>query len=165
MTCHHAEVRRYCQGPSGTSVCDDSARSVFLTPTTSDFSTEFSPPVLPFTNIKMVADAVIYHPTVAHYLRFVATTGNRGPAFNAYLATALLPISNSMLISSRSWSRQAPSYPSILLPFLRLVPLPHQQPYQAHCPLRSYQKELRAHTQSATHWQECGALQSRCGGS
>ena len=24
---------------------------------------------------KMVADAVIYHPTVAHYLRFVATTG------------------------------------------------------------------------------------------
>ena len=24
---------------------------------------------------KMVADAVVYHPTVAHYLRFVATTG------------------------------------------------------------------------------------------
>lgn len=23
----------------------------------------------------MVADALIYHPTVAHYLRFVATTG------------------------------------------------------------------------------------------
>lgn len=26
-------------------------------------------------DITMVADAVIYHPTVAHYLRFVATTG------------------------------------------------------------------------------------------
>ena len=25
----------------------------------------------------MVADNLVYHPTVAHYLRFVATTGNR----------------------------------------------------------------------------------------
>ena len=27
----------------------------------------------------MVVDAVLYHPTIAHYLRFVATTGNAFP--------------------------------------------------------------------------------------
>lgn len=27
----------------------------------------------------MVADALVYHPTVAHYLRFVATTGKHAP--------------------------------------------------------------------------------------
>lgn len=26
----------------------------------------------------MVADAVVYHPVLAHYLRFVATTGTSG---------------------------------------------------------------------------------------
>ena len=39
----------------------------------------FSPSSYTYISIdivfKMVADAVVYHPTVAHYLRFVATTG------------------------------------------------------------------------------------------
>lgn len=40
----------------------------------------------------MVADAVVYHPTVAHYLRFVATTGtsrksSHGPNANTLVFT------------------------------------------------------------------------------
>ena len=43
----------------------------------------------------MVADALIYHPTVDHYLRFVATTG----------AGSSLPSEISALtFESRSWS-------------------------------------------------------------
>ena len=32
--------------------------------------------------LKMVADALVYHPTVAHYLRFVATTGKSQTLFH-----------------------------------------------------------------------------------
>lgn len=35
------------------------------------------------TTVIMVADAVIYHPTVAHYLRFVATTGTPCPLLHS----------------------------------------------------------------------------------
>ena len=43
----------------------------------------------------MVADAVIYHPTVAHYLRFVATTG--GSRTLAFYAPSRLPNANTLL--------------------------------------------------------------------
>lgn len=35
----------------------------------------------------MVADALVYHPTVAHYLRFVATTGQAHISPPFYLTT------------------------------------------------------------------------------
>jgi hypothetical protein len=35
----------------------------------------------------MVADAVIYHPAVSHYLRYVATTGKRSRPALLYLPT------------------------------------------------------------------------------
>ena len=38
---------------------------------TSDWGIEF------LNIVKMVADALVYHPVVDHYLKFVATTGER----------------------------------------------------------------------------------------
>jgi hypothetical protein len=52
--------------------------------TANDFTTSISILIVLFAavfsrhglrTLKMVADAVIYHPTVAHYLKYVATTG------------------------------------------------------------------------------------------
>jgi hypothetical protein len=34
---------------------------------------------------KMVADALVYHPTVSHYLKFVATTGTFLNIFQLYI--------------------------------------------------------------------------------
>ena len=44
----------------------------------------------------MVADAVVYHPTVAHYLRFVATTGGS----RAFHTPALCPFNANTLLST-----------------------------------------------------------------
>ena len=42
----------------------------------------------------MVADAIIYHPTVAHYLRFVATTGGLNLGLSCWLCLSCRPNAN-----------------------------------------------------------------------
>lgn len=59
-----AEVQ-LCLHPSGNSADPASKSHKILFSVVSETNLFFN----------MVADAVIYHPTVAHYLRFVATTG------------------------------------------------------------------------------------------
>ena len=44
----------------------------------------------------MVADAVIYHPTVAHYLRFVATTGESQAVHLSIVAPKSSPNANTL---------------------------------------------------------------------
>ena len=59
----------------------------------------------------MVAEALVYHPTVAHYLRFVATTGQNHPLHSQELPQAvtdvvayrLLPLLLADLLAPHSW--------------------------------------------------------------
>lgn len=65
--------------------------------------------------LNMVADALVYHPVVAHYQRFVATTGQAPPA----------RAPRALLIAC-SWTRQGSPNNPICLPLPRLVHLPHE---------------------------------------
>lgn len=49
--------------------------------------------------------------------------------------------------SSCSRPRQSTPPPPILLPLLRLVPVPHQQPVLGHCPVRCHQEAVRPQPQ------------------
>lgn len=60
-------------------------------------------------SVKMVADAVIYHPTVAHYLKYVATTGT-------YIKRIPGRRSNSLWVLDEGWIvdlKSSESSPSI----------------------------------------------------
>lgn len=102
----------------------------------------------------MVADALVYHPSVAHYLRFVATT--RKSLINLLLF-------NKQRISHKqnSRQRQSPPHNPILRPLLLLVPLPHQQPNLRHRALGRHQKTIRPHPQNPTLRQIRRTHQSR----
>jgi hypothetical protein len=105
----------------------------------------------------MVADALIYHPTVSHYLKFVATTGTILYAISYTCITSdlipsltLLPLSHHYVhplpmlqLTTPSRPRQSPSYPPILLALPRLVPLPHKPCAIQHLALRGNQKTVR----------------------
>jgi hypothetical protein len=54
--------------PSFTCICNSEVSASFITYNLSTRRTALISPI-------MVADAVIYHPAVSHYLRYVATTG------------------------------------------------------------------------------------------
>lgn len=106
----------------------------------------------------MVADALVYHPTVAHYLRFVATTSK---------SPSPLPVSHLPQLTplpSDSRPRQAPPYPPVLLALLCLVPLPYQQPRAGYRPLRGYQEAIRSHAEVPPHREECRTFQGCRGG-
>ena len=106
--------------------------------------------------VKMVVDAVIYHPTVSHYLKYVATTGTYFQVHPIARLPQLCPstlaigriestfclrwrstdLENILTENLNSRPRQSPPPCPILLPLLRMVPLPDQQSRECHPPLR-----------------------------
>ena len=61
-------VAEPAQKSSSTCICNSKVPASFITYNLSDEKDSIDTPI-------MVADAVIYHPAVSHYLRYVATTG------------------------------------------------------------------------------------------
>ena len=126
----------------------------------------------------MVADALIYHPTVAHYLKFVATTGML-PISLHHTIHPSHPISfqtsphhsprhpsptylPQLTPATRSRSRQSPPHAAILLPLPRLVPIPHEPAAIDHHALRSHEEAIRRDAQADARGQVRRAF-PRCG--
>lgn len=129
----------------------------------------------------MVADALIYHPTVSHYLKFIATTGMSSsapiqsfPACEHDASRVLVPALNHIPIIVTcqcqplthplfSWSRQAPPHTPVLFAFSSMVPVPYQPSPVDHQPVRGDKEAVWRNAQADACGQVRRALQG-CGG-
>jgi hypothetical protein len=99
------------------------------------------------TSPAMVADAVIYHPAVSHYLRYVATAGKRSIPELLYLPSRPVDLPLKTLTDGRphSRSRQDTANSAVLLAVLCMVPLSYQQSSGCNRSIQCYKDTVRPH--------------------
>ena len=117
----------------------------------------------------MVADALIYHPSVAHYLKFVATTGmssySHSPSPFLPQSTLLASRPPNPLLTNMSPSRprQSPAHAAILLALPGVVHVPHEPGAIKHLAVRNHQEAIRHDAQADARGQVRRALPRRGG--